>query len=472
MKPFPLFALLCLAAMPRLAYAGEPGPHTLLTKDGAGIVRHPAPAKADLGALSSLPTFDPAKAADPFQVDLRGRDLRKLDLRGRWADLQQASFDSHTRWPRQLPESFDPARTMAQNKTPGLGLRALHQQGITGRGVGIGIVDMELLVDHEEYRGRLKLYEEIHSPDDEAGMEGGAAASIAVGRNVGVAPEADLYYLAVGLSEGEIRTSKDVNFTWVAQAINRLLDLNGALPAGRKIRVIAVPTNWAAQQTGYAETMQAVARAKQEGVFIVSCNLADTYGLPFHGLGRDPVSDPEQLASYGPTVWEAHAGDNALFLPMDARVTAAPTGARDYVFYRYGGWSWVAPYLAGLYALACQVKPDITPEAFWRTALETGTPLGITAAPVSRDEVRKAMEQEYARDMAAAEAQRSPEEMTQFKEQIYTRVTGKPLPQMTDEEFRAWAIDAMTEKKIRMEQPTSGSIVNPAKLIGALREGT
>ena len=57
---------------------------------------------------------------------------------------------------------------------------------------------------------------------------------------------------------------------------------------------------------------------------------------------------------------------------MDSRCTASPTGANDYVYYCQGGLSWSIPYLAGLYALACQVKPDITPELFWRTALETG----------------------------------------------------------------------------------------------------
>jgi hypothetical protein len=42
------------------------------------------------------------------------------------------------------------------------------------------------------------------------------------------------------------------------------------------------------------------------------------------------------------------------------------------VFYREGGWSWAIPYVAGLYALAAQVNPDITPDKFWEIALKTG----------------------------------------------------------------------------------------------------
>jgi hypothetical protein len=41
-------------------------------------------------------------------------------------------------------------------------------------------------------------------------------------------------------------------------------------------------------------------------------------------------------------------------------------------------WSSICPYIAGLYALACQVKPDITPETFWKAALATGDLVSVT----------------------------------------------------------------------------------------------
>jgi hypothetical protein len=57
---------------------------------------------------------------------------------------------------------------------------------------------------------------------------------------------------------------------------------------------------------------------------------------------------------------------------MDARTTASPTGASEYVFYAQAGWSWSIPYIAGAYALVAQVEPKITPERFWALALRTG----------------------------------------------------------------------------------------------------
>jgi hypothetical protein len=57
---------------------------------------------------------------------------------------------------------------------------------------------------------------------------------------------------------------------------------------------------------------------------------------------------------------------------MDSRTTASETGSNEYVFHRIGGYSWAIPYIAGVYALAVQVDPAITPERFWALAVQTG----------------------------------------------------------------------------------------------------
>jgi hypothetical protein len=345
------------------------------------IVRRPAPTDFRRGSLASLPAYDP-KSSRPWQVDLRGCDLGGLDLRERLPDLLHADFDSKTRWPDQLPAGFDRERILELGKNPGLRVRDLHRRGITGKGIGVGIIDQTLLVDHVEYGDRLRLYEEIHSPTNApAQMHGPAVASIAVGKTVGVAPEADLYYIAE--MHGTVKAQGDFewDFTWLAQSIHRLLDVNAALPAGRKIRVISISVGWSQSQKGYAEANAAVERAQKEGVFVISTSLEETYQLAFHGLGRPVVSDPDDWGVYGPGSWWASTfwgggfrfpPGKRLLVPMDSRSTASPTGAQDYVFYSGGGWSWSVPWISGLYALACQVKPGITPDQFWAAALKTG----------------------------------------------------------------------------------------------------
>jgi hypothetical protein len=389
---------LCVLLCVTYAVARMPRYRTRLTKSGAGIAGELPPAHFGRGELAALPTYQPGSSG-PFKVDLRGRDLSRLDLTSREADLSWADFDSGTKWPQAIPAGFDPAVIMDLGRDPGLGLRALHRQGITGKGVGLAIIDQGLLVDHVEYADRLKLYEEIHCVDWAAQMHGSAVASIAVGKTVGVAPEADLYYIAETHTKHYLKTMlrseprdraafRDiVDFRVTAKSIRRLLEINRDLPKDRKIRVISISVGWTpgSGATGYDEVTAAVEEAKQDGVFVVSTALRYDYGLSFHGLGRDPTGDANDLSSYTGSSWDRyyldeHAGSAPLFVPMDSRTTASPTGQADYVFYREGGWSWCVPYVAGLYALACQVKPEITPEEFWATAVATGDTVEVTVA--------------------------------------------------------------------------------------------
>jgi hypothetical protein len=232
---------------------------------------------------------------------------------------------------------------------------------VTGRGVGIAIVDQPLLVDHHEYAERLRLYGEIgvFAAIGSAPMHGAAVASIAVGKTVGVAPEADLYYIGALLG----LRGFPIDFRNYALGVRRLLRINDQLPSDRKIRVIAIQVGWDRSQEGYAEMTAACAEARSAGLLVVSSSIEQVHGFRFHGLGRDPLADPDRFESYGPGSWWAKyldryaRGPARLMVPMDARSLASHTGVENYVFCRQGGWSWSIPFIAGTYALAAQVEP-------------------------------------------------------------------------------------------------------------------
>lgn len=349
------------------------------------IVRHPAP--ADFSFINphptSLPTYDP-NSANPFQIDFRSSYLVDLDLSKSLDMLKLADFDSQTRWPpsSKLPAGFSAQHTMEMGKDPGLGIKELHDKGITGRGVGIAIIDQTLLVDHQEYVNQLRLYEEGDDVTDGwlgTSMHGPAVASIGVGKTVGVAPEADLYFIATGNCGVDSAASSDWDVSCLAKYVQRIIDINRGLPESRKIRVLSLSIGWSPQQKGYQEMTAAVNKASAAGIFVISSSISRTHGFKFHGMGRDPQLDPNLFVSYRPGSWWAQQFydgkitlDQTLLIPMDARTTASPTGIHDYVFYGEGGWSWCIPYLAGMYALAWQVHPGITPQQFWSTALRTG----------------------------------------------------------------------------------------------------
>lgn len=343
------------------------------------IDRRPKPADFKRGLLQTLPKHQPG-SLNPFEVDLRGYDLSQLDMTSAAGDLVFGSFDDRTVWPPQdrLPRDFDPNRIMELGKNPGLGVRSLHAQGITGRGVGIAIIDNPLLVDHIEYADRLRFYEEINVlPWQAAHMHGPAVASIAVGKTVGVAPEADLYYIgrwAMDLLGAVFGGEPSLNFAYGAKAIQRILQINEQLSEDRKIRVISMSIGWSGSQKGYKEISEAAEKAKAAGMLLICSSVEEVHGFRFHGLGCDLLGSPDDFNSYRKASWggQMGSGHDRLLVPMDARTVASPTGKDEYVFYGQGGWSWAIPYIAGTYALAAQVDPNVTPDRFWALAMKTG----------------------------------------------------------------------------------------------------
>jgi subtilisin family serine protease len=348
------------------------------------IDRHPSAGDFGRGKLSALPSYNP-DSGDYWQVDLRGYDLSGLDLRNSLKDLSYADFDDKTTWPPadKMPAGFDWKQIMNLGKNPGLNLQTLHGEGITGKNIGIAIIDQTLLVDHQEFADRIQLYEETADIQGASySMHGPAVASIAVGKTVGVAPEADLYFIATAMCSQGTYESND--FACLAKSVLRIIEINRQLPSDRKIRVLSISVGWGSQSKGYAEIMAAVQKAKDAGIFIVCSSESDIYGLQFQAMGRAPLADPNKFESYEPGIWwadqffQGYSLQNTLLVPMDSRTTASPTGVNDYVFYREGGWSWSIPYIAGVYALAAQVKPDITPDVFWSTSLQTGRTIEIS----------------------------------------------------------------------------------------------
>ncbi len=333
-------------------------------------------------------------------VNLEHCDLSELDLTDKFDILINSSFDTKTQWPTELPEPFNPDRILEVGKNPGLGLRELHKGGITGRNIGIAIIDYPLLTGHIEYRKRLKLYEEIQVGRGYANMHGTAMSSIAVGEKIGTAPGANLYFIGTFNTKRRKKGTSSrakLDFSNEARAINRLLEINDRLPENRKIRVISISTCWAPGNDGYNEMNETVKKAKAKGIFIISSNLFEAYGYKFffHGLDRDPLKNPDDFSAYSVIGWEewisllgesrfpefiriyeekfeSSLKSDILLIPIYSRTEASPAGKKEYTFCRRTGWSNVPPYIAGIYALACQVKPDITPEIFWEIALETG----------------------------------------------------------------------------------------------------
>ncbi len=303
------------------------------------------------------------------KIDLRSCNLSSFDLSLLPREtLSKIEFDDKTLWPKKMPEWLDLHKIYQISKTPGLHIRDLHKQGITGKGVNIAIID-QALSPHQEYNQNIVFYKNFDKLEKRGTMHGAALASIAVGKSVGVAPGAKVYYVGANFSQ-YYKENEPFNARIYTEAIEYLLELNKTLPKEEKIFVIAISHGFKAINNGRQAFLKVLAKAKKQGVLVlITGNVASINR-------RDYYVNAENRESYlYAPVW-----DDVLFnitqktrlaVPSDYRVIASPTGEKDYAAYADGGLSWAVPYLAGIAALTKQVKPDLTPQEFLEAAYKT-----------------------------------------------------------------------------------------------------
>ncbi len=292
---------------------------------------------------------------------IQGVSLKKLDLRKEYDNFKDFNFDSLTQWPdpKKLPAGFNPQKLLEDGKNPGLGIRGLHEEGINGEDVGIAILDQLLLLGHEEYTSRLLRYDSTEANWSwwrEPAMHGPPIVSIAVGKTCGVAPRAFVFYYAAGSTSGQAKVQAD----W----INEIVKYNETAEKSKLIRVV----NISASPDRDPAFQEARKKAHDAGILVITCaQQFFDYGTLNLIEGKNP-DDPE---SYIPGGYSGSS--DVLRVPVGNGTTASHEGNNVYTYYRQGGMSWAAPYIAGLAALAFQVNPDLQPETILEQLVKTAT---------------------------------------------------------------------------------------------------
>ncbi len=295
--------------------------------------------------------------------------LKNLDLKNKGDLLAAMPFNSLTEWPSadKLPPGFNPRQLLEEGKNPGLGIRSLHAEGVAGEGVGIAVLDQPLLLGHEEYVSRIIRYDATGLAGFPPQMHGSPVSSIAVGKDIGVAPGATLSYFAVPMwkkdNSGYIR------------AFCRIFELNRSLPLDEKIRVVSISDGRFASKKRYQEWRSVLKEANKKGIFVVTC---DTSFMRFGTLNLIEGKDPDLPESYRPGKYCSQK--DVLRIPTGNKTVASYEGVNVYTYEREGGRSWAAPYIAGLAALAFQVNPQITPEKIKELLIQTA--VRTSAGPV------------------------------------------------------------------------------------------
>lgn len=305
-----------------------------------------------------LTVFDPCDGVSLY-MDIRGADLRSCDLRRAGDIVGTLRFDQETLWPptNLLPEGFDPNVLLKEGMNPGLGIRELHAQGITGKGVYVAIIDQPLFLTHPEFVGKVVAYHDVNCVTA-GSMHGHSVMSLLVGTHCGTAPDARVYYVAAPSWTGDS--------AYYAEALEWILDRNRGLPDSEKIRVVSVSAAPSGQRSQFkknkAQWDEAFGHAQDEGVLVLDCTLHHGF---ISACWYDPHDreNPAGCTPGYPGMPGRYRSDN-LMAPTSFR-TVAKHEEVNHPCYQYlgrGGLSWGIPYVAGVLAMGWQVRPELSPD--------------------------------------------------------------------------------------------------------------
>jgi serine protease AprX len=210
-------------------------------------------------------------AVKPYD-DVRWKDLSGLDLSGNPELIPTLWLNEKTVWPNpsRMPSGVEPGVILTNGMDSGLGVRELHRQGITGKGVIVAVIDAPTDFDHPEYRRQVIQATSIGA-DVSVSMHGPSVLSLLVGDRCGTAPGAKVYYVASSN---------------VTEAVDWILEQNRRLPSEGRIRAVSVSQE---QDEKWRETCE---RAEAENLLIVDLNQVHGWVAPCQ-LGKDR-EDPGQ----------------------------------------------------------------------------------------------------------------------------------------------------------------------------------
>lgn len=347
----------------------------------------PTTASADTHVASptSIPATSTLPAIQPF-AEVYGRDLSQYDLGTEL--IRTLTFDTSTRWSAEDQEIAQTTLELGKRLT--FGLEALHQQGITGSGINVGIIDQDLDPGHPEIKGKIVYYADLGTEHEPAeSFHGPAVTGILAGNTTGTAPGVNVYYAAV--------PSWKLDARYYANALDLLVKENATLPPDQKIRVISISAApagiWSEYDHQEAYTA-AYERATQAGILVLDCTFEKGVTLAC----SENLDDPQNIQECAPN-WEPGPTSPRLRINiLTTRTVASESLAEgkvqyEYRFTGYGALSWSTPYLAGVLALGWQINPRLSNDEILHLIYTSAITMGNgqkVIDPVSFSELVKA----------------------------------------------------------------------------------
>ncbi len=288
------------------------------------------------------------------------------------------------------PPEFKPDELIEWGKDQGLGISILKEHGFTGNGSVVAYVDQRIL-DHEQFED-INIHYQNNVGISGGDMHGMAALSLLAGKDIGIVPEAEVYYYA--------HPAWELNQETHAECLYQIMEQNLKLPEEKQIRMVGFSDFINEEELNSEALIEATKACEESGIMAWYSN---DYGCGYFS----PESDKNNPDNY--IAYKDPSQENKIHVPTATLTTATTLSGAEYIYWgQNNGTSWAMPYVLGLYADALTIDPELTKEDLQTILKNTAkininnvnviSPIDFIATileRVDRDEEAESLRQDY-----------------------------------------------------------------------------
>ena len=275
------------------------------------------------------------------------RDLRKSNFQNIDKSLLlKIPFNSYTKWPKYLPAGFSP-QLMLKKRPLGYGFNEVHQQGFTGKGVLVAVIDHPSNINHIEISKQVKEVIVLEEKYNCSHFHGLAVISHLCGKSIGIAPEAEVIFYAGQPLGGKTKEERYDRFNHYA--IMCLKDIKKQIIMGKSIRIVNLSNSWLTQGNSQ---LKAEAKLIRDELESMGCVVIDSprFFENFCYLNCIGGEDIQNIDNYQQPAFFQNDEMKSINFVSGGTFCASYLSKRGYEYNPVGSASYSIPQLCGLYA--------------------------------------------------------------------------------------------------------------------------
>lgn len=275
--------------------------------------------------------------------------------------MTKLCFSSSTKWPAsdKLPHGFNPSEILKQATTTSESVKRLHNQGITGEGITVAVLDSGFQgQNHIEFENAELIKCTL---DDEESLEyhfhmEDVLAKLC-GKNLGIAPKVKVLYYECSTDYED------------SESINKALkDILRRIEQGENIRIVnrSGPFSRGDEPLKYEkENFELVEILRNKSCEVVYSNI---FGENFFCCGTTFLNTENDIDQYKPASFllpkYKEQYKNSINILCSGRTIPEFCIADGYKYEVVDCFSWTIPQATGYYALCLQINPNLTFKQF------------------------------------------------------------------------------------------------------------